>query len=419
MTGRSIYYGALLYLGDLTGGFWLTVALQSGAVLATLLLAIRAIGLKLWPMLPVLGAFLAAFTTAPFFASFLMPDLFAGVAIFTAATVLARGSGEGWYRYLGAFALLVISAVVHDSHFLILATMLAFAAIWNLATRSWENWRGLAVLGATLGVALLAQTFFSVAVEHVVGAPPMRPPFLMARLIDDGPGYRYLRATCPENGFKVCEYLDRLPLASDEFLWSPAPDHGVFAAADPATRRQLCKEQMRFALGVLIYDPAGTLRTAADNAAAQLLLVGLDEFNIDESEKRAFKLPKEYLPSVQRSAAYREAMPVVQCTAIVLAVLVMSVALIAWALISPEARKRLSGPLVKMSLWTAAGVLVNAAVCGAMSGPHMRYSARVDWIIPMIAVLIATVEIQQWRFAPFLGTGRAPAAAGPEQQTPQ
>ena len=45
-------------------------------------------------------------------------------------------------------------------------------------------------------------------------------------------------------------------------------------------------------------------------------------------------------------------------------------------------------PVVPIILWTAIGILVNAAVCGILSGPHDRYSARVAWLLPFAALLI-------------------------------
>jgi hypothetical protein len=35
-----------------------------------------------------------------------------------------------------------------------------------------------------------------------------------------------------------------------------------------------------------------------------------------------------------------------------------------------------------------AGVVLNAIVCGAVSGPWGRYQARVVWLIPMAALLM-------------------------------
>jgi hypothetical protein len=34
------------------------------------------------------------------------------------------------------------------------------------------------------------------------------------------------------------------------------------------------------------------------------------------------------------------------------------------------------------------GVVINAVVCGAVSGPHDRYEARVAWLVPFVAIAL-------------------------------
>ena len=107
--------------------------------------------------------------------------------------------------------------------------------------------------------------------------PPVRPPFLMARLIADGPGYDYLVANCPDVGLEICTFLPRLPVGSDAFLWSKDPALGVYGAAAPDIRRQLGEEQLSFVLGVLAFDPIGQLK-ASRGFLEQIGRFGLNEF---------------------------------------------------------------------------------------------------------------------------------------------
>src|SRR5262249_2216969 len=141
---------------------------------------------------------------------------------------------------------------------------------------------------------------------------PIFPPMLTARLIEDGPGYRFLRRTCPESGFVACRYLSRLPTSTDDFLWSHDPSRGVFGSADALTRRALSREQWDFALAVLRDDPWGQARASALNALRQVVLVGVPEFRYSSEEKADFsaKLPPSYSNPMRRTPAYRGAMPV-------------------------------------------------------------------------------------------------------------
>jgi hypothetical protein len=43
---------------------------------------------------------------------------------------------------------------------------------------------------------------------------------------------------------------------------------------------------------------------------------------------------------------------------------------------------------VEIMVWISIGVLIDAAVCGVLSGPHVRYSERVQWLIPLAALVV-------------------------------
>jgi hypothetical protein len=390
LTGRSVYYGALLYLGDLTYGFWLTVIVQACAVLAAIGLALRAVRVPIWPHGTIISACIAVVTTAPFFASMLMPDVFAGVAILTAAVLLSIRQRLTSRDYVVSFVLLVAATAFHDSHVLILFVLLAAAAVYAVVTRSWANWVGLSIIVFALVIGILAQSVFFAAVRHVVGAAPLRPPFLMARMIEDGPGLRYILATCPSNGFRVCEFADRLPMMADDFLWKSGSD-GVFAGVSPEKRRELSNEQMRFALAVIRYDPWGQLSASLKDAAMQLTEFGLTEFQYTDLEKEGFagKIPGAHLKTMRQSAAYRGTMPLRYFDAWLQVSVLLAGLVVAAVLLRRGLRTRASSPLVPIVIWTVIGILVNAAVCGVFSGPHDRYSARVAWLLPFAALLIA------------------------------
>jgi hypothetical protein len=292
--------------------------------------------------------------------------------------------------YFVAFALLIAASTFHDSHLLILFALLVMAAAYNILIRSWTNWIGLTVVALCIVMGLLAQSIFSVAVRRIVGAPPLRPPFLMARTIEDGPGYRYIRATCPANGFRICEFSDRLPLPADDFLWKSGPA-GVFASASPEKRRELSNEQMRFMLAVIAHDPWGQLSASLNDAAAQLIEIGLSEFQYDASEKQGFaaKIPSEHLEKLRASAAFRGTMPIRFFSAVIQITVLIAGIVVVWAFLRRSHRPTVATAALPITVWILIGILVNAAVCGILSGPHDRYSARVAWLLPFAAILIA------------------------------
>lgn len=419
VSGRSPYYGALLYVGDLTGGFWLSIALQAAAVVLAILLVLRATEARRSPLLLAGGALVAAATTAPFFVSFLEPDIFAGVAVLVCAALLGGAERLRLGERLIAFALLAVCVVVHESHALIVAVLFGLGLVRFIglrahtpralaASRSAEPPAGLAMraralpaLGMLAGavlVAAAAQLAFAAAVKHIVGAAPLRPPFLMARMIEDGPGYQYLKSSCPRSGFTVCRYLDRLPMKANLFLWDPSP-RGVFSAVSPAVRRSLAAEQTRFVLAVLAYAPWAELRDALVDVGAQLTMTGLEEFRYPQVLKQNFaeKIPPVHLRRMQASAAYRGTMPVGPFSIVTAVTFALGTLVVLAALLWTRLRSTLPPRLIAVTAWIAAGVIVNSVVCGVLSGPHNRYAARVAWVMPLAALLIGAAAGERRR----------------------
>jgi len=390
-SGRSPYYGVLLYLGEVTGGFWISITLQALALLVALAWALRALELPTWPHLLWIGIVIATTTSASFFASFLMPDVFAALTILGCSVLIGVPRRLSTVDYSIWLLLLAASLMFHDSHTLIAATLLLLGLTWNLLTRRWSNWRGLGFIGFALLLAACAQLVFDFTVQRVVGASPLRLPFLMARVIEDGPGYRFLRDTCPSSGFQVCDYVDRLPMSSSEFLWGSEMNRGVFAQSSPEVRRALSAEQVGFLLAVIGYDPIGQMSASLRNIGLQLSALRLRDFEYDEEEKRVFaiKIPVEYLDTLRRSAAYRHALPLGFFSSVILVTFIFGGAFSTYMLLSPRLRQSLTAEARSVCAWVIVGILVNAAVCGVLSGPHSRYALRVAWLLPLIAFLLA------------------------------
>jgi hypothetical protein len=287
--------------------------------------------------------------------------------------------------------LLAASLMFHDSHTLIAATLLLLGFTWNLLTRRWSNWRGLGFIGFALLLAACAQLVFDFTVQRVVGASPLRLPFLMARVIEDGPGYRFLRDTCPGSGFQVCDYVGRLPMSSSEFLWGSEMNPGVFAHSTPEVRQALSAEQVGFLIAVIKYDPIGQMTASLRNIGLQLSALRLKDFEYDENAKRVFaiKIPIEHFDTLRRSAAYRHALPLRFFSGVILVTVVCGGAFSAYMLLSPRLRQSLTFEARSICAWVIVGILANAALCGVLSGPHSRYALRVAWLLPLIAFLLA------------------------------
>jgi hypothetical protein len=422
LAGRSVYYGALLEAAHLAGSLWWAAAFQALCLAWLLyLLLVEEWGLAM-PAFLATTATLALATPAGLFTGLLMPDIFAGIAILATAWLLAGGAALRPGRRAALALLLLFALCAHASHLATVAVLLAAALAWRVgsalhqpeASRSALRYRpaaiGLAWVAACVVGAWLAEAAFSQAVTRAVGAPPLRLPHLTARGVDHGPGLAYLREVCPglapSERWAACEFLDRYPMAWTDFLFEPDPARGVFAPADPATKRRLSQEQAALAWQVLRHDPWGVLGGMAADVVRQLGLVHIDIWGLGPRELALYegRVPPALMAAMQASRGAREPgwqalfSAITQTSAVASAVLL---GVLAWR--SRRARRPAAAgthldahadthPDVRtaaLTTWVLAGLLLNAAVCAVAAAPLDRFQARVVWLLPLLALGLA------------------------------
>ena len=440
LAGRSIYYGALAYLGQLAGGFWLTVFVQGLAVAWLTDILLRAAGRRSLSDYAAAMAVLAFATSAPFFVADLMPDIWAGVAIGSLALLFAFPKRLRWPDRIVLGAMTVFAAMAHNSHVLIIAGMLAAGVgaglILGGAGRTSRlrslPWPMIGAGGVAIAAAVTGTMLFSAMVKHSVGAPPITPPFLTARVIADGPGRLYVREHCKDHPFTVCAFADRLGATdTDGFLWDVDPNTGVFAVATPEQRRALATEQTHFAIASTLAHPWMQAQASARNVALQLVQTDLDDFDYKPNVLAELKadLPAGHRARMERSLAARRGWPIAELWGEQAAVLWLAVGMIACAALqhgaiplrpSPSGLSRGPGSAaskasetrqrpargwlgpgekpeddgreagnVRFALMAVVGVLANTLACGVLSDLYGRYQARAIWVLPMAAVVLA------------------------------
>jgi hypothetical protein len=394
LSGRSVYYGALLYLGAWEPRFLLPIVIQSALVVIAMLLVLDAVGLRsVRAAAAILGVL--AITPVTMFTSTLMPDLFAGLTILCCASVASFQRSTSGARGLFWFGLMTFALLCHTSHVLIAVALLLGLCIVGLVTSLRVNPKGLVMIASAVLVALLGEMAFNAGVGRFLGQEPIRPPFLMARTIADGPGTRFLERTCPSSEFFVCQFVDRLPLSADDFLWNPDPQKGVFATVDAASRRALSDEQLRFYVAAISAEPGLQIASSLKNAGQQLISIQVG-YAFTDWGRRYFevKLPTSVYSVARKTKAFRDALPDTFTTyasygtsAVAVIVLLM---LLYRSGTSPRGVSALRPDLTTFALVIVCGALVNAFVCGAFSSVHDRYQARVIWLLPLLAgVLVA------------------------------
>ncbi len=400
LAGRSVYYGALLYLSYLTGpgsSLWLTVLAQALCLAYLLQLAmVRVWGVSNTQFLAATVA-LGLVTPMAVYTGFLMPDIFAAMLIVCVALL-----STAWSRLHAAdrwalSGLLLYALLTHASHVAIAAALLVLLLARYLlpgrrsassANSDAGAGKALGVLAACLVLAVVAEAAFVKAVTLAVGAPPLRLPHPMARLIDAGPGTDFLKKNCPQSNYAACRYVQNYPTAWTDFLFSTDPVKGAFALADPATKRRLSDEQLRFAWDVTRADPLGVVRVVGVDVLRQLVRFDTDVWSVPNDGIAPYfqgRVPPEVYAQMQasraaRTRAYDHWFTLSNRVAVLGTVLLFA---LAW----PQRRQ-----FFRRSRFNAfagvvlVGVVSNAVVCAGLASSMDRFQARVIWLLPFLAI---------------------------------
>lgn len=408
---RSAYYGTALYSLERIGTLWLVAAAQGLLAAWLLFLAWRsaAPGASLWSYAALMGA-LAAGTTLPFFTGFAMPDVFAGFAALSAVLLLIYPDRLARLERAALWVVLAASINFHGSNLLTTAGVSVIAlgvlAIHRVSARALAG-RGLMVIAA-IAVAVAGAHAFAFAVKLRTGDDLRRPPFLTARVLADGPGRKWLPIACDHDPkLALCRFKHNRLTDTEDILWSDEPKVGIFNSSDYKVRETLEKQETGFVLGAVAHDPVGQLVASLGNWGRQLGELKLDEplkdpvFYLTDpywrtTTLRPLVLRMGWCPPRDQGCRPRITPEAIE--PLHWAVLALSLAFLGWRFSRRDLRSRLrqldwSRDETRLAVACALlvlAVVINAAVCGVLSGPFARYQARMAWLVPAAAVVAAT-----------------------------
>lgn len=389
-SNRSVYYGILAFAGYITSDFWLTIFVQAYAVgYVIALVAARVYGITGWPVVLIVVAPVALLTTVGPFISNIMPDIFTGIGILAAALVLCWWPRLTRGDRLGLFLVISFGLLSHTSHIAILAVLMVLAVplLWWLG-RGRPLRAPIAFLISAVGVAVIGVMAYNAAATRVSGQKPLLMPHLTAHLVEMGPGMALIRDTCPESGFAVCDFADRLPVPWIDFISSRSRETGVFEVADLPTKRRLSEEQIPFALAVAWHDPLGLAAGMGRDILWQLGWFNLR--TMKHNDKVAENFDATFPPQVASAISGSQIgisdrpLAVIETTNIVLTVL----ALLYLGIVVVRGRNRdpAERELAVFFLVIGLGLVANAIVCGGLASPNPRFQARVIWLVPFLGL---------------------------------
>lgn len=392
LIGRSIYYGAFIYAPVLLIGEHAGILIQAALSAIVIWLALVPIGWarrgsQLRAYFVAIGL-LALTTSLPFTATVLVPDYLTGLAC--GALVMSLCFWDAYSRWEIAIlaGVIALAALSHSSNLPLLLAISLFGLIARVKLRLSAK-AALIGLGAVM-LGFAGDALFVFAVTQKTGMTPIRPPFLTARLISDGPGHKLLRARCSAQAFEVCRYTARTPHDSDLFLWSVGTD-GVFSVADFPSQSRLSQQDIRFAAATFREYPLLTIASSSEAFARQLALFDLTLWQGSATGDPIYDLANLPVPVAGRMArtlSVRGAMPIQPFETIMRVITFASLLVAIWCLVhawrSDDKHTRKFG--VALALIMLA-IVANAAITGGLSKPDARYNLRVIWLLPFFIFL--------------------------------
>jgi len=341
----------------------------------------------------------ASFGALPFFAAYLMPDLLAPVMILTFATLAVFGPVMSVGELLLAYVIGALAIISHLSHFPIGGLILVAAVPLAWLTRQRRWWVGPLVIALVLATAYAQQKAFRVMSRAVAHSEVTIRPFLTARLIQDGPGYTYLASHCPDAAIATCALWTALQQSSDPYrltashiTFETSPRLGSFLLMTPDAQKSVSDAQVGFFKAVLADNPGGVLAAFVRNS---LIQAGMFSVNMTLPTDRIAMRNQDVAGAISGPLVpgrmHADGAWLADVTKAQGALYAASLGFTLALIVLPGA---LPGGMRLLALMILAGILANALVCGGISQPASRYGARVIWLLPYLAALLAMVALR-------------------------
>jgi hypothetical protein len=424
---RSIAYSLFLSRTIDIATMWGTAFAQCAFVTACLFAALRSV-MRSAPRLPgflLLSAGLAAVTPLPIVATLLIPDLFTAPMVLLIAALFAGWPGLKRHQIALLAGVIGVCTLMHTSNAPIaFLTLLLGNVVLLLARRQLlQPLIGSALVAASLFLALVISVALTNHAEKSLGARPLQPPFLSARVIDDGPGKKYLQNHCSMSPYVLCQFADRILSGKrgdkgDAMMFDSIKDNGgVYLVEDLSIRKRLRDENLGFVRDSIVADIRGQIFASTWNFVKLMLAFRVDHYwGHSQLTHTAETWRSEVgwlggteltrlLPNIDKC----NQRPNEPCGALHLSSLriphyvsaILSFAFLAWHFFAK------SGKRLRPSQWAAhdvfiliclGGIVANAFVCGILAGPYDRYQLRVIWLLPALAGA-AILFFGQWNLS--------------------
>jgi hypothetical protein len=380
---RSTVFGYYLHFGE-ESHFWINIKLQALATLWILHAVTRVFGLTRPLQLALIGLALALTTALPWLTSLLLTDIFAGLSVLSLFLLVAHTESFGRLERGALFAFTAFSAASHNATLAVLVGLCAAAWLARLFFPGAISLRGTLAGSLSLVAGALMLLAANFTTSGKLAWTPGGYGIAFSRILQDGIVARYLNDNCARKTLKLCPYRNALPATGDKFLWG----RSMF---DRLGRFDGLGAEMRHIVLASLADyPGQHLAAALASMLKQLTMVATGE-GVHSDIMHTHKIIERYVPQqtpfMQTSRQHRGELSFASVNRIHVSVAYGSMLMIA-AFFGYALWRRKVDDSALLTGTVALAILGNAFVCGALSGPHDRYGARIVWIATFAVLII-------------------------------
>ncbi|MFZ1661651.1 MAG: hypothetical protein WAT77_06795 [Paracoccaceae bacterium] len=336
---------------------------------------------------------IASLGSLPFYAAYLMPDLLAPVLVLIISALTAFGRNMLRWELLLAVLIGIAAIVSHLSHFAIAGLMLLAALPMTLFLGRRGALLAPLMIVFILGAAYLQGKAFQVVAEKAAHSEVVIKPYLTARLIQDGPGYQWLKRHCPDPEIDSCPLWDALQLSHDPYrltashiTFETSKRLGSFRLMTEENQKRVADAQVKFFKAVLMEMPIETTIAFLKNTFIQSSMVSIDmTLPTDKIEMRNEGVTGLLSGPLKIGRLHGDRPWVEVLVSAETGFYVAALGFVITLLVLPgpvPAAVRVFAVMVML------GVLANALVCGGISQPATRYGARMIWLLPFLAAFL-------------------------------
>lgn len=350
--------------------------------------------------LPVI---VACFGSLPFFVAYLMPDTMAPVLLLIIATLTVFGRSMKPWEVVLALFVGIFATVSHLSHLAIGLVMIPAVALVSVLLSRQKWWLPVAYVCLIVGAGFAEQSLLRTAAKVMSDADVVIKPYITARLIEDGPGLRYLDSHCPDADIPTCKLHEALQWSDDPYritashiTFETSPRLGSFRLMTPENQKAVADDQVGFFFAVLRDQPFGVFRAILRNVFMQAGWVSVEmTIPTDKIVKQNEDVTGLAFSSFDHGRITRGTGWLGPVTLWHEVFYVLSLAVVLALVLLP---RRVPGEVKALAIMVLLGILANALVLGGISQPATRYGARVIWLLPLIATIMVVFARRSRRF---------------------